>query len=306
MSDAINAIREGAGRPLKMLPGEIGAAFVNGLFTASTAGWPKSDREAFHFIRSTCLCANNEANSGHHEEAARWLELSTAILQSLSAPCVPIGLGYIKFNEAYLCYARRDFPAAIKCLDEGLDAGNSTNPEGSSILLECLRKLHHRHLLARVQLAQGLVPTAVQTLIDGLQEALAVTDGSPERVELLHHACSRMAGELAIATQHTISPPDYLALTRGVENARSEGSVSEYLIFRQAYEAFHIGKNPAPMIEFIRMGRMKTVCWYVAPLVIASTMTTGERKLLAILASTWRDMPALLRSRIISLAQYRD
>lgn len=54
---------------------------------------------------------------------------------------------------------------------------------------------------------------------------------SSDNVELPNHACSRIAGELAMAAGIADTPEDYLEKTKAISVMQTEGSVAEFLFF---------------------------------------------------------------------------
>lgn len=105
-----------------------------------------------------------------------------------------------------------------------------------------------------------------------------------------------------MAAHHPIAITRYLALTESLDQESTEGSVAEYLLYRQALAAWKQDGRTGPLIAFLELGRMKTVCWYAAVVEATTLLTPDERADIAITASQWRDMPAVLRSRLIALS----
>ncbi len=65
--------------------------------------------------------------------------------------------------------------------------------------------------------------------------------------------------------------------------------------------SLHNERQPDGMCDLVRIGRMKTICWYAGVVELAPHLSPSEGQVLAIHASTWRDMPVILRSRLLSL-----
>lgn len=302
MSNILSAIRTGASRPVNVLPGDVGATFVRRLFETAIATWTPAETNLFKLVRSTCQCANNAANASRHEEAATWITLASSLLEGFSRQARPVALGYVKFNEAYVYFARSAFEEATSCLDAGLHAANNGDAEqfGQRPPLEQLRTLHYLHLRAKILIAKSDFPGAISILTNALRKSLELPS-STETLELAQHSCSRIVGELAIATGIAATPQDYMTATAPVDMLRPEASAAEYFLFRSAYAQMHIDNNIDGMLDFVRMGRMKTACWYVAIVELAAMLAPTERMILSIQASTWTDMPATLRTRLLAL-----
>ncbi|MFZ5699287.1 MAG: hypothetical protein ACOY9J_11330 [Pseudomonadota bacterium] len=219
---------------------------------------------------------------------------------------------FIKSNESYVYYARQDYAAALQCLDDATiahanytasNANRAVEVDPTYSIRQSLQRLHYLHLGSRIHLAAGNFQAAIDCLVTATvaANASAAGSGSPESTELLNFMCSRIAGELAIAAWYAPTPGEYFSATAGVIETAKEGSFVEYLFFRRALIALQENNDVREMIDFVELGRMKTVCWYAAALALGALMPPAERKALIILAATWRDMPAGLRSRMLAL-----
>lgn len=302
MSTILAAIKTGASRPVTVPPGDVGAAFVRRLFDAAISGWTPPEKNIFKLVRSTCQCANNAANSARHDEATAWISLANSLLKGFSRQAKPIAIGYVKFNEAYIYFARSAFDEAASCLEDGLRSANQHDSEqrGPNLVLEQLRTLHYLHLRAKILITKNDFSGAIAVLTDALRKSLELPT-SPDTLDLAQHSCSRIVGELAIAAGIAGTPAEYIAATEQVDSLQAEGSAAEYFLFRNAYARMHLGNDVDGMMDFVRMGRMKTACWYVAAVELAAMLEPEERMIISIQASTWTDMPAILRSRLLAM-----
>lgn len=316
MHHLLKAIITGESRPVRTLPGEVGALVVRRLYEDAAKNLAANDQERFRLIGALCARANDAALRCLHDEAGQWIGLANEVTAELARHIRASATSFVKSNQAYVHYARQDYQAALSCLAEApvgeipaakeTISGASTSP--NEAMRHALHRLHFQHLAARIHLAAGDFQTAITSLTEAALDAgvLAGSQTRADLVELLNFMCSRIAGEMAIAVWHAPTPEEYFAATERIVAAGKEGSFSEYLFFRHALVAMVRNDDPQELVEFIELGRMKTSCWYAAVTAIATRLPANERKALAIRSATWRDMPASLRSRLLELSDERS
>lgn len=299
MTPLLAAILKGAARPASPLPGEYGAQFILRLHEEAQRNLKAENARRFLLVRSCVHCAINAANRQEHDEAARWIRLAGHLTTLQTGDAHPVSLSCLKAAEAYCQLKNGNTKTSLYCLEIADQADAKLSPEHYPALQA--QRLHYRHLEARVLLEEDRTEDAILCLSSGLKKAAALAAQGYRHIDLLSYACSRLAGELAIAARSNIAIARYLALTESLGQENTEGSVAEYLLFRQALAAREQTCQTGPLIAFLELGRMKTVCWYAAVVEAAILLTADERADIAITASQWRDMPAVLRSRLIAL-----
>lgn len=304
-TDLFGAIQAGAARPVAIPPGEIGASFVRRLFDAAANQWNPREQYYFRLVRSTCQCANDAANHGQHQEAEKWISLAESISTALAGNAARTALSCIRFNESYLHFARKDYRASLSNLEMAIAADRPQGGESRpGVAIDHLNFLHHLHLKGRVLSAAGDIPGAVKSLAEALIFAagLPKTEGQ-EISELVDFSCSRVAGELSIIATLAADPGQYLRESKVLDQAPLSGSATEYPIFHQAYESMHNDHDCGGMADLVRSGRRRTICWYSAVVALASQLRPAERSSLTVQSSTWRDMPSVLRSRLLEMIE---
>lgn len=315
MNSLLRSIKLGDSRAVRVLPGEVGALFVRRLYEATARSLPARDQEYFRMVSALCHRANDAAQHNRPDEAGDWISLASEMASYLAGEAKFSACDFIKSNESYVCYARQDYAAALQCLDDATiahanytasNANSAVEVDPTYSIRQSLQRLHYLHLGSRIHLAAGNFQAAIDCLTTATMtaNALAANNGNPEATELLNFMCSRIAGELAISAWYAKTPGEYFSATAGVIETAKEGSFVEYLFFRRALIALQENNDVREMVEFTELGRMKTVCWYAATLALGPLMPPAERKALVILAATWRDMPAGLRSRMLALIDW--
>lgn len=299
-SAILSAIREGASRPVNILPGEAGATFVRRLYDSASRNLAPTEREYFRLIRSTCQRANTAAQRHSHKEASLWISLAKSILDGLSGEAHFASFSCIKSNEAFVFYMQQEFEAALECLDEALKNKREMGalPHISSNL-ENLMDFHYLHLRGKIFLEEGKIDSAIGEFETALTNSMHIKNLSIEDVELIDYSLSRIAGEISVAAALSNNPEIHLSKTESISKTKAGGSFQEYVFFRDAYRTLHTEKSTRDMIEIVKSGRRKTVCWYSAVIVLMELTSRTEARVIATHASTWRDMPILLCKKLI-------
>ncbi len=299
-SEILSAIREGASRPVNVLPGEAGATFVRRLYDSASKNLTPTEREFFRLIRSTCQRANTAAQRHNHKEASQWIAMAKSILDGLSGEAHFASFSCIKSNEAFVFYMQQEFGPALECLDEALKnkRGVAAHPNTSSNL-ESLMDFHYLHLRGKILLEEGDMDGAMREFEKALTNSMHMEASSIEDAELIDYSLSRISGELSIAAALAKNPEEYLLKTETISKIKSSGSFQEYIYFRDSYQSLHIEKIKKEMIELVKNGRQKTVCWYSAVIELMRFTSSTEARVIAIHASTWRDMPFLLCKNLL-------
>jgi hypothetical protein len=301
MNPLLLSVIAGAARPIKTLPGEYAVQFVRALYDETANALEAMPYQRFQLIRNSMNCAIEASAGKHHDRADAWLALSHRVLELQSGQAWILSFSCLKTAEAYLRFARGQFAQAHACIDAAWEA--DARLPVTEYPAARAQRLHYRHLTARTQLGEGKAAQAVGTLVAALKEARDVADTGYQNPDLLSYACSRIAGELAIACGVAgMDRKVYIEATEPLTHVALEGSVSEYLRYRDAWITLVRDDATAPMADLLNDGRMKTVCWYVAVCDIAPHLNASERKDLATISSGWRDMPKQLWDRLLQAA----
>lgn len=298
-SPIMKAILIGAARKVSPLPGEYGAQFIQRLHEDIHKNLKTEDSQRFLFIRSCVNCAINSSNQLDHDSALKWIKVANHLISLQLKDAINISRSCLKAAEAY-CQLKAGKPdSALNCLDEANQADALASiSEFPSIPAQ---RMHYIHLKARIMLSQNQPVPAIKLLLSGIEASTTLAKQGYRYIDLLSYSCSRLAGELAISNKKNISTGDYLSITESLTLNNSEGSITEYLHYRKSLFFMNLQNNIKPILDFIKLGRMKTICWYVAIIDVAKYLDYSEKTDLVILSSQWRDFPKELRDHLMEL-----